>query len=178
VAGELAMNIQRPVSLMGADRDSHTGEIGADEVVALIASLNNLASVLGAQGDLAEARTHLERAVRVAEAAFGPDHPDVGTSLNNLGSVLQDQGNLASAKACYVRALAIAEGAYRPDPGLATRLSNLGCLLRDQGDLAGAQGLLERALAVADGAFRADHADVETIRENLSRVVDESGSHA
>jgi len=161
----------RAVRLAGADAD---GQTTVDEAVAMIASLNNLGSVLGAEGDLVGARTHLERAVRVAAAAFGPDHPDVGTCLNNLGSVLQDQGDLAGARSSYERALVIAEAAYGPDPGLATRLSNLGCLLRDQGDLAGARTHLERALAVAEAAYGPEHADVETIRDNLGRVVDES----
>lgn len=164
------MTLQRPVSLTGGDRHGRSGDNGSDEVVALIAPLNNLASVLSAEGDLSGARTHLERAVEVAEAALGPDHPDVGTSLNNLGSVLQDLGDLAGAKACYKRALVIAEGAYRPDSALAIGLSNLGCLLFDQGELAGARAYLERALALAEAAFGADNADVETIRQNLSRV--------
>ncbi len=163
----------RAVRLAGADVDGHAGG-GVDEAVAMIASLNNLGSVLGAEGDLAGARAHLERAVQVAEAAFGPDHADVGTCLNNLGSVLQDQGDLAGARANYERALAIAEGAYRPDPGLATRLSNLGCLLRDQGDLSGSRQYLERALAVAETAFGNDHPDVATIRDNLTRVANEA----
>jgi hypothetical protein len=80
-----------------------------------------------------------------------------------------------SRSACYERALAIAEAAYRPaDPGLATRVSNLGCLLRDLGDLAGAREHLEQALVAAEAAFGADHGDVETIRENLFQVVNES----
>jgi len=162
------------VSLVGGGADGNAGA-GVDEAVAMIASLNNLGSVLGAQGDLAGARAHLERAVLVAETTFGPNHADVGTCLNNLGSVLQDQGDLDGARSNYERALAIAEGAYRPDPGLATRLSNLGCLLRDQGDLPGALQYLERALAVAEAALGPEHGEVETIRENLSRVIDESG---
>ncbi len=166
------MNPMRAVKLAGGDVDGHTS---ADEAVAMIASLNNLGSVLGAEGDLAGARAHLERAVRVAEAAFGPDHPDVGTCLNNLGSVLQDQGDLAGARSRYERALTIAESAYWPaDTGLAARLSNLGCLLRDQGDLVGARQHLERALAVAEASYGREHADVETIRENLAGVVGEA----
>lgn len=169
----LPMNLQRAVGLSGADPDSRVGD--ADGALAMIASLNNLGSLLGAQGDLAGARQHLERAVLVAEAAFGPDNPDVGTCLNNLGSVMQDQGDLAGARVSYERALAIAEAAYwTEDPGLATRLSNLGCLLRDQGDLVGARIHMERALIVAEAAVGHDHGEVDTIRENLSRVVGES----
>lgn len=171
LAREHPVNPLRAVSLTGADPDDSTWGSGAHDAVALIASLNNLGSVLGALGELDGARQHLERAVEVAEAAFGPHHADVGTCLNNLGSVLQDQGDLEGARANYERALAIAEATYPPsDPGLATRLSNLACLLRDQGDLPGAHQHLERALAAAEAALGPDHADVGTIRENLARV--------
>ena len=89
-------------------------------------------------GDLAGARSRLERALAIDEAAYGPDHPDVGTGLNNLALVLQDQGDLAGARSRLERALAIDEAAYGPDhPDVATGLSNLAMVLRDLGDLAG-----------------------------------------
>jgi hypothetical protein len=34
------------------------------------------------------ARTQLERALQIGEAALGPDHPDVGIYRNNLADVL------------------------------------------------------------------------------------------
>jgi hypothetical protein len=55
-------------------------------------SLNNLGSLLQAQGDLAGARPYYERALAVRERVLGPEHPDTATSLNNLGNLLQDQG--------------------------------------------------------------------------------------
>jgi hypothetical protein len=36
-------------------------------------------------GDRDGARTQLERALQIGEAALGPDHPDIGTRRNNLG---------------------------------------------------------------------------------------------
>jgi hypothetical protein len=41
--------------------------------------------VLQALGDLAGAKACYERALRIDEAAFGPDHPNVATDVNNLG---------------------------------------------------------------------------------------------
>jgi hypothetical protein len=46
-------------------------------------SLNNLAGLLRAQGDLAGARPLFERALAICEKGLGPDHPDTATSLNN-----------------------------------------------------------------------------------------------
>ena len=48
--------------------------------------VNNLGAVLRAQGELAGARAHYQRALRIDEAAYGPDHPEVATDVNNLVS--------------------------------------------------------------------------------------------
>ena len=50
-------------------------------------------------------RAAYERALKIDEKAFGPDHPIVATGVNNLGIVLQALGDLPGAKAAYERAL-------------------------------------------------------------------------
>ena len=57
--------------------------------------------------DYAGAKAAYERALKIDEAAFGPDHPDVAIDVNNLGLVLKDLGDHAGAKAAYERALKI-----------------------------------------------------------------------
>jgi hypothetical protein len=49
--------------------------------------LNNLASVLQDQGDLAGARQRFERALAITEAALGPDHPSTRTIRDNLAAL-------------------------------------------------------------------------------------------
>jgi tetratricopeptide (TPR) repeat protein len=82
--------------------------------------------VLRAEGDLAGARAAVERALRIDEQSFGPDHPDVAIRVNNLGMVLQDQGDLAGARAAFERALRISEK-FLPakHPNIATVRKNL-----------------------------------------------------
>ena len=63
-------------------------------------------------GDLAGAKAAYERALKIDEASFGPDHPKVAIRVNNLGRVLQDLGDLARAKAAFERALEIFERAF------------------------------------------------------------------
>jgi tetratricopeptide (TPR) repeat protein len=41
--------------------------------------------VLQAQGDHQEARKCFERALKIDEKAYGPDHPDVAIRVNNIG---------------------------------------------------------------------------------------------
>ena len=70
----------------------------------------------------AAARPLAERALAIAETAYGPEHPDVGTALNNLAGILRDLGDLAAARPLAERALAIAETAYGPEhPAVGTR---------------------------------------------------------
>ena len=77
-------------------------------------------------GDLAGARTQYELALRIGEAALGPDHPDVGTMRSNLGLVLQNLGDLAGARTQFERAVQISEAALGPDhPTVRTIRGNL-----------------------------------------------------
>ncbi len=76
----------------------------------------NLASLLGAQGDLAGARPLYERALAISEKALGAEHPSTAASLNNLATLLQDQGDIAGARPLYERALAIYKKALGPPP--------------------------------------------------------------
>ncbi len=69
--------------------------------------VNNLGSVLQDLGELSEARACHERALKIDEAAFGPEHPKVARDVSNLGSVLAALGELPEARACYERALVI-----------------------------------------------------------------------
>src|SRR5919201_795225 len=62
-------------------------------------SLNKLANVLRAQGDLAEARPLFERALVIYAKALGPEHPLTATSLNNLAGLLQGQGDFTGGAA-------------------------------------------------------------------------------
>ncbi len=65
--------------------------------------------------DYPSARAAYERALRMDEAAFGPDHPNVATLVNNLGNVLRDLGDLAGARQAFERALRILQKFLPPD---------------------------------------------------------------
>src|SRR4051812_41208014 len=78
---------------------------GAGLGLSIIASLTDeleLATSHGTQLRLrfavlgpASPRREYERALEITEAAYGPDHPDVGIRRSNLGGVLQALGDLA-----------------------------------------------------------------------------------
>ena len=70
-----------------------------------LTSVNNLGSLLEAQGKLEEAEVLYRRALEGFERVLGVDHPNTLTSVNNLGWLLQDQGKLEEAEVLYRRAL-------------------------------------------------------------------------
>ena len=77
--------------------------------------LNNLASLLQAQGDLAGARPLYERALAIREKVLGPEHPDTASEPQQPRRLLQAQGDLAGARPLFERALAIHEKVLGPE---------------------------------------------------------------
>jgi hypothetical protein len=137
-----------------------------------VTTLNNLAILLQAQGDLAAARPLLERALAIREKVRGPEHPDTPWSLDNLARLLHLQGDLAAARPLFDRALAIREKVCGPEHrDTATSLNDLALLLRDQGDLAAARPLLERALAIREKVRGPEHPDTAISLDNLARLL-------
>ncbi|MEP7135330.1 MAG: toll/interleukin-1 receptor domain-containing protein [Chloroflexota bacterium] len=134
--------------------------------------INNLAGVQYTLGDLPGARTAFERALKIDEAIFGTDHPNVATDVNNLGMVLQDLGDLPGARAAFERALKIDEATFGTNhPNVAIRVNNLGDVMRMQGDLPGARAAFERALKIDEANFGPDHPKVATEVNNLGIVM-------
>jgi Tfp pilus assembly protein PilF len=134
--------------------------------------LNNLGYHSQMFADLAEARALYERALRIDEVTYGPDHPNVAIRVNNLGMVAQDQGDLAAARALFERALRIDEATYGLDyPNVAIDVNNLGMVARNQGDLAAARALLERALRIFEQKLGPEHPNTRRVRGSLAVVV-------
>jgi tetratricopeptide (TPR) repeat protein len=78
-------------------------------------ALNNLARLLQATDRATEAEPLFRRALKIDEACYGSDHPDVAIDLNNLASLLHDTNRTADAEPLFRRALAIFEASYGPD---------------------------------------------------------------
>ena len=128
------------------------------------------------KGDYKRAAEFYERALKPAERAFGPDHPNVGTLLNNLANVYLQQGRYGEAESVLKRALAIAERTLGPDkPELVTSLTNLAILCVYQGRYAEAEPLFKRALAIREKALGSDHPDIAGSLDNLANLYYEQG---
>ena len=76
----------------------------------------------------------LLRSLRLAEAADGPEGPDVGPIVANLAQIYQWQEKFDEAERLYRRAITIHENAIGPtDPFLALVLGNLAQMLHSRG---------------------------------------------
>ncbi|MCZ6847497.1 MAG: tetratricopeptide repeat protein, partial [Alphaproteobacteria bacterium] len=82
----------------------------------VVASLNNLAGLYGAQGKYAEAEPLHKRALAIYEKALGPEHPDVARVLKNYAALLRKTGRSGEATMMELRAKAIRAKHARENP--------------------------------------------------------------
>jgi tetratricopeptide (TPR) repeat protein len=100
---------------------------------------DQLGIVLLANGDLEGAQKQTERALRIDEMVYGPQHSSVAIAADNLGVILKTKGDLDGAQRQTERALRIDEMVYGPEhPEVAADANNLGQILQAKGDLEGA----------------------------------------
>lgn len=113
--------------------------------------LTQLAVLVETKSLYAQSEPLKRRALKLAEARYGPDHPDVAIKLNNLAALLHATNRLAEAEPLMRRALSIDEASYGPDhPDVAIRLNNLAALLQDTNRLAEAEPLLLRVVEILE----------------------------
>ncbi|HUF62583.1 MAG TPA: tetratricopeptide repeat protein [Verrucomicrobiales bacterium] len=133
--------------------------------------LNNLAQLYKATNRLAEAEPLMERALKIDEKSFGPEHPDVAIRLNNLATLYQVTNRLAEAEPLMERALKIDEKSFGPEhPEVAIDLNNLAQLYKDTNRLAEAEPLMDRALKIDEKSFGPEHPNVAIRLNNLAQL--------
>ncbi len=138
--------------------------------------LNQAGCYLHGRAEFIEAKSAIERALKIGENTLGPDHPLFAICVNNLGEVLRAQYDLVSAKKLFERALKIDEKAFGPNhPKVAVDVNNLGLVLQAMGDLDGAKKLFERALKIDGKSLGPDHPKVAIRLNNLGRVLQVMG---
>jgi tetratricopeptide (TPR) repeat protein len=139
--------------------------------------LNNLGSVLGELGRLAESREFSERALAMWEA-LQPDSPSLAVSLNNLADLYRAMGRLSEAEAALRRVITIDEKHYGSQhPEVATDLNNLGVVLTEAQRPQDAETALQRALEIDTENFGENHPNTARDLENLALALRELGRH-
>lgn len=136
----------------------------------------NLGAVLLDAGRYAEARTHLVRALSLAEERYGSEHPRLAAALNNLGTAEKGLGDYSGAENHLQRALTIMEHVHGSvHPLIATIVRNLGDLYLELGDLDSAERHSARALEVCEQQHGAEHPETATACNNLGLVLQTRG---
>ena len=94
---------------------------------------------------MAEAEPLYQRALGIAEKAYGPEHPNVVIGLNSLAEFYRDWERFAEAGPLYKRSLAIHERAPGVDhPGVSPSLNNLAAVYTARDRYAETAPLYER----------------------------------
>jgi serine/threonine-protein kinase len=119
-------------------------------------------------GLYAQADTLFRRSVKVAERAYGPDHPEVAARLTDLGTALKELGQPAQAESVYEIALRIRRRALSPDHvDVAASMGQLANTLADAGKYARAESLYRAALAIDMKQLGPKDLEVATDLESL-----------
>ncbi len=138
--------------------------------------LSRAGRFLRVTGRLNEARSLLEQALTISEAAHGPNSVEVSTTLNNLALVLKDQHLPAEAEVLFNRALAIDEPIFGPNSArVATTLNNLGNVLSHQQRHDEAREQLERSLAIREATDGPDRIQTAISMTNLGQTLTSMG---
>ena len=139
---------------------------------------NELAQLLYRTSRLREAEPLMRRALKVAEIAFGGQHPNVATFLSNLASLLKHTNQYEEADLLMRRALEITEIAFGEQHStVAACLNNLASLLEDTNRHGEAEPLMRHALEVAETAFGEQHPTVATCLNNLADLLHDTNRH-
>ncbi|KAI1286514.1 hypothetical protein F5Y03DRAFT_146430 [Xylaria venustula] len=108
-----------------------------------LASMNNLANVLGSQGKYKEAETMHRQTLELKEGVLGREHPSTLDSMNNLALVLGSQGKYKEAETMHRQTLELKEGVLgREHLSTLDSMNNLAEVLRSQGKYEEAETIL------------------------------------
>lgn len=117
-----------------------------------------------------------QRAVAIAEAAYGPDHPKVAIQLNDLANTFLLQGDYARARALYERARATYERRLGADHiGASTASYNLALLNVKLGDFAEARRGLLSVLATCERTLGPENPNVARASSALAGLLANHG---
>jgi tetratricopeptide (TPR) repeat protein len=143
------------------------------EDIRISMAASNLAFFLSFQLSIhQEAEPLMERALKIDEKIFGPDHPNVARGLNNLAQLLKATNRLKEAQPLIQRVLKTDEKSFGQDhPEVARDLNNLAQLLKATNRLKEAEPLMQRALKIDENSFGPDHPRIATNLCNLAQLL-------
>lgn len=141
--------------------------------------LGELADLYRVQARYAEAEPLYQRAIALAEAHYGADHPGLARLLNSLALLYRAQGDYDRAEPLCRRALAIAEHAHGAEhPGTMATLSNLLTVCLAQGHFREAAPLFQRAVMLKERLLGPRHPALASSLSNYAAFLRKTRSEA
>jgi CHAT domain-containing protein/tetratricopeptide (TPR) repeat protein len=138
--------------------------------------LNAKVEDLFSKGEYAKAMEVAAEAVRVAEAAFGPNDAKLAEALNNLAVMHEELGEYADAEPLFQRSIAVHEKAQGPNhPDVAMAVNNLAMVYTKQGKFHEAEPLYQRALQIDEKALGPEDPNVALFLNNLGSLYESLG---
>jgi tetratricopeptide (TPR) repeat protein len=154
------------------------GELLGENHPAYATSVNYLAELHRAMGDIVNAQPLYRQALEIRKRVLGENHPEYAASLHNLAGLYHRTGDNAQAEPLLRQALQItkrAQGENHPD--YATRVNDLAVLYKAMGDYAKAEPLSRDALAITKRLVGENHPDYATRLNNLALLYTKIGDY-
>ena len=137
----------------------------------LAAALNNLGSVMSAQGRNKEAESRIREAISIWEKLGWDNNPSLAGGLLNLGVLLQARKQYDESARFIARARQIDENALPPNhPRIGMDLNAAGVLATARKNYREAEQLLQRSVAILEGAPSPQPAQIGPTLLNLAEV--------
>ena len=139
---------------------------------------DNAASVLRDLGEYEKALAFYEKAVKLKEAALGPEHRHTAASYNNIALLYYDMGDYDKALESYDKARKIREAVLGPaHPSTATTYDNLGEVYRVMGDYEKALEFHENARNIREAVLGPAHPDTAATYNNIALLYYDMGDY-
>src|SRR6185437_7416634 len=138
---------------------------------------NNLGEFYKEQGRFAEAEEQYQRALRIWEQRFGPEHFLVAVAFTNLADNARQQGKDNVAEERFQQGLSIFDQGKGPPYYRAHALHGLANLYREQKRYARAEPLYQQALEIRKQAFGINHPTTVETRQRLIALLHIIGRH-
>ena len=132
--------------------------------------LGDLASIAVARGDLAAAEPLLQRALTLASARFGGEHPNVAAMLGSLARLYLRRTEFAKAEPLLQRLLDIKRAKGDDHAEVATVLASLATVHSAMGAHASSEQILRRVLAIREKTLAPNHFATMTTLEHLAEA--------
>lgn len=132
--------------------------------------LSHLASMEITRGDLTAAESLLQRALVLANARLGGDHPHVAAMLGGLARLYLRRSEFMKAEPLLQRLLEIKRARGDDHPEVATVLASLATVHAAMGAHASSERILRRVLAIREKALAPNHFATVTTLEHLAEA--------